>query len=190
MEIIEWGETAHFPIRLVVGRGKGESEKIERMKGWNMERYHWDKGNYTFVSNMGSSVIDLALVSRGLLRSIKKMEIIEWGETAHFPIMIEVGRGKGETGKIERMKGLNMERYSWDENKKENFMTYFQSKEYEREMDELERVFREEGEEKGVVGRVNQILKGALKEMREKEKEKYREGGAGSQRDVGGRGKK
>ena len=62
-----------------------------------------------------------------------------------------------------------MDRYSWDSEKKENFRAFFQNIEFKREYDNIKRKL-ERGETAGVVNRVNNAMKGALTDMRKKDR--------------------
>ena len=64
-----------------------ESSELEILNG----KYGQDKeGEFTFVSRLGSSVIDLALVSKGIVENLKDFQIENRTESNHFPIKLSV----------------------------------------------------------------------------------------------------
>ena len=58
------------------------------------------------------------------MKKIRGMEIMNWVETAHFPIIVlEVGGERQE--EVEIGKGIRMDRYLWESKRGYNFRSFF-----------------------------------------------------------------
>ena len=94
---------------------------------------------------------------------------MNWVEMAHFPIIIELEIGGEKQGEAGIEKGIQMVRYTWNNEKRDNFWMFFQSTAFGREYDNINKML-EGGETAGPVNRVNNTLKEALSVMKKKDR--------------------
>jgi hypothetical protein len=79
------------------------------------------KGELTFISQAGKSVIDYAVASEGLIDNLVGFKIGNEIISSHMPLLIEILR-KGSTESIDKQVTHKVEKYRWDERVKEEFL--------------------------------------------------------------------